>query len=618
MGSHSNPTRDTTLLFRLLTNKYYVQNAAFAFYVIIATLGILSLLPAAASSLSTRMSFVYLLSVSGYFGGGLFLASLLLLPTRLIKFSRWLTPVLAWTWLVYLSLDVATFNLYHFHINWLLIEMFVMDPRGVGMPAFLIVSSVVMIVGLGGLVFYLHRLSQHTTTKRYFVLGGLLTLLIPAFAANSVIHVWANHYDREEITSIDALFPLYYPVSSHKNGPRISRWLPSVFPAESGERPVASRGESGIVCHPLKPVVFEEPTTPASILVIVLESWQADSLRPDIMPNLCHFASAATRFDQHLSGGSTTVPGLFSLMFGLHPNYYDIFKGSPKSNPCLLTEALHNQGYRSRVFTTSHLDRFAMRSLMFSKVDAGDYCFGNDDQRIVDQFIASLEPKNASQSPRCDFMFLTSSHSPYIYPPKSAKFLPLPLVEGGFALNKSADATPYKNDYHNSLYYCDSLIKKVLDELDRQRRLNNTWIVVTGDHAEEFNENGLGYWGHGSNFTRWQTQTPLLIKSPGQQSGAVESRLSLHQDVMPTLMQNALGCTSPIEHYSNGANLFQLPEKRGTVIASYFTKAYLVDGAIIEVLSGKKYAWNDMKQLRKLSDTMQVKQVMAEERRFLR
>lgn len=606
------------LLNNIRTNKTAIQHTSFVFYIILVTLGTLSLLPAAASSLSTRMSVVYTISVAGYFGGGLFVASLLLLPTRLMAFGRWLPPVLAWVWLVYLSLDVATFNLYHFHINWLLVEMFVMDPRGVGVPFFLLVASGVMVAGLGGLVFFLHRLSHRTSAKGRIAISGLLTLMIPAIAANSVIHIWASHYDREEITRIDALFPLYYPLTSHKDGPKISAWLPAIFPAESGERIESGGANRGIVSHPLQPLVYEVTKTPASILFVVLESWQADSLRSDIMPTLCDFSAKATRFDQHLSGGSTTVPGLFSLMFGLHPNYYDIFKGSPKSNPSLLTETLHHQGYRSRVFTTSRLDRFALRSLFFSRVASEDYHFGDDDRKIVDQYLSSLDSPDSRETPRFDFIFLTSSHSPYVYPPESAKFSPLPLVEGGFALNKSADATPYKNDYHNSLYYSDQLIKKVFDELSRHNRLNNTWIVVTGDHAEEFNENGLGYWGHGSNFTRWQTQTPLLVKSPGQKTGAVESRLSLHQDVMPTLMQEALGCTSAIEHYSNGANLFRLPENRGTVLSSYFTKAYLVDGVIVETFSGKKYAWDDMKQARKLSDTKFVKRVMDEERRFLR
>mgnify|MGYP002632500649 CR=1 FL=1 len=593
-------------------------NLNFAFFIILITTGMLGLYASAATSTNTLLSSVYTLSVASYFGGALILASVVLLPTRLFSFSRWLTPTLAWVWLVYLVIDFATFNLYRFHVNWLLVEMFFADFQGMGVPYFLLGLAAGAVLGIGALVFYLQRLSHRTPEKYYRVFAGLLTLLIPAFAANAVIHIWADCYDREEITQINPLFPLYYPVTSNRNGPRISASLPSLFPAERGEGLRMSGNKGGTVQYPLKPLVFNGTETPPSILFVLLESWQADSLQPGIMPNLCEFATTATRFDQHMAGGSTTVSGVFSLMYGLHASYHHNFRSSPQSNPSTLTETLHAQGYRSRVFTPSNLNRFSLRSLIFSRVKSDDYVEGPSDQQVVDQYLANLKSTETSQSPRFDFLFLTSSHSPYLYPPEFSRFKPLPVVEGGYALNKMADATPYKNDYHNSLYYVDALLEKVFAELKRQNRLDNTMVVVTGDHAEEFNENGLGYWGHGSNFTRWQTQTPLVVKMPGQRSGAVETRLSLHQDVVPTVMQDVLGCESPTEHYANGINLFSLPESRGTVLSSYFTSAYWADGVILESLTGRKYQWEDMNEKKPLGNLKVVKALMEEERRFLR
>ncbi|HIK92885.1 MAG TPA: DUF3413 domain-containing protein [Planctomycetes bacterium] len=592
-------------------------NLNFAFYIILITIGMLGLYASAATSTGTVLSSVYTLSVASYFGGALILASVVLLPTRLFSFSRWLTPLLAGVWLVYLVIDFATFNLYRFHVNWLLVEMFFEDFRGMGVPPFLLGLAGGAVIGIGALVLYLHRLSYRTSEKYYRVFAGLLLLLIPALGANAVIHIWANYYDREEITQINPLFPLYYPVTSHRNGPRISTWLPALFPAERGEGLKMSGNKGGTVQYPLKPLVFKRTETPPSILFVLLESWQADSLKPEIMPNLCEFAATATRFDQHMAGGSTTVSGVFSLMYGLHASYHHNFRASPQSNPSTLTETLHAQGYRSRVFTESNLDRFSLRSLIFSRVKSDDY-FQGDDEQAVDQYLATLKSTDTSQSPRFDFLFLTSPHSPYRYPPEFARFKPLPVVEGGYALNKMADATPYKNDYHNSLYYVDALLDKVFAELRRQGRLDNTMVVVTGDHAEEFNENGLGYWGHGSNFTRWQTQTPLIVKMPGQRKGAVETRLSLHQDVVPTVMHDVLGCESSTEQYANGNNLFSLPESRGTVFSSYFTSAYWADGVILESLTGRKYSWEDMNKKKSLGDLKVVKALMVEERRFLR
>jgi membrane-anchored protein YejM (alkaline phosphatase superfamily) len=214
-------------------------------------------------------------------------------------------------------------------------------------------------------------------------------------------------------------------------------------------------------------------------------------------------------------------------------------------------------------------------------------------------------------------MFLTSSHSPYRYPAEYARFRPLPAVEGGYVLDKMADAAPYKNDYHNSLFYIDSLLGKIFARLQADGTLERTWVVITGDHAEEFNENGSGYWGHGSNFTRWQTHTPLIVRPPGMTSGRVETRTSLHQDIVPTLMQDVLKCSNARETYSNGANLFALPPTRATILSSYFVNAYWVDGVVYEKMSGNKYSWDDIRQSKSSPDAAAIKALLKEETRFI-
>jgi membrane-anchored protein YejM (alkaline phosphatase superfamily) len=308
-----------------------------------------------------------------------------------------------------------------------------------------------------------------------------------------------------------------------------------------------------------------------------------------------------------------TVPGLFGLMYGLHPNYFSVMNSAPDSFSSAFTQTLNEQGYRSRVFTSSALDGFALKAMFFPKIAAADYVDEQPDSVLVDRYIATLKSPNEK---RFDFLFLTSSHSPYKYPPSYARFKPLPVVKGGYALDRYADNRPYKNDYHNSLFYLDALVGKLLDAAGQQGALKNTWVVITGDHAEEFNENGLGYWGHGSNFSRWQTQTPLIVRAPGHAGHQVEQRVSLHQDVVPTLMQEALGCTSPVADYSHGANLFHLPERRSTVIASYMSQAYLIDGKVIERSTKRRYAWNDMQHKVDIPPPESIKGMRTEEGRF--
>jgi hypothetical protein len=55
------------------------------------------------------------------------------------------------------------------------------------------------------------------------------------------------------------------------------------------------------------------------------------------------------------------------------------------------------------------------------------------------------------------------------------------------------DPTPFFNLYKNSAYYVDSLVGRIIDDLKRNGRLNNTMVIITGDHGQEFNDNKKNY-----------------------------------------------------------------------------------------------------------------------------
>ena len=585
------------------------------FYLCLLTAGAVALFLKDAPPSGAILPLVYQASIAGYYGTLLLIVSALLLPLNLLPRARWLLPLLGWAWLVYLAIDLAVFNLYRFHLDWMMVQMFLLDFRGMGVPTVVLALAAAGALLMLAMVLWLYASRRSGTVRHWpWFVAGLL--LMPAgFAANSVINIWAAHFTRDEITGYRPYMPLYFPVESTRSAQGISDWWPAMFPARHGYVNAVAGKVGGIVRYPREaPVCVPNPQAP-SILMIVLESWQADSLTPEIMPGLSAFATRATRFDKHLSSGAVTVPGLFGLMYGLHPNYFELFKSSPGQYPSLFTETLHRQGYQTRVFTSSNLDGFSLRQLFFPRVPAQNMTAEKSDEQVVAKYLDSLAQPQAA--PRFDFLFLTASHSPYSYPPAYAKFRPLPSIKGGFALDKHADAAPYKNDYHNSLFYLDALLGRVLEAARKSGALENSWVVITGDHAEEFNENGLGYWGHGSNFTRWQTQTPLLVMSPGQFAGKRETRLSLHQDIVPTLMQEALGCRGPQEAYSSGSHLFRLPERRGTLLSSYMRHAYWFDDMVFDRTTNSQYDWRDMKQARTLNNAEAVRVLMEEERRFL-
>lgn len=81
--------------------------------------------------------------------------------------------------------------------------------------------------------------------------------------------------------------------------------------------------------------------------------------------------------------------------------------------------------------------------------------------------------------------------------------------------------------------------------------LENTILVVTGDHGEEFGEDG--YISHNFAFDDYQIKTTMIMKIPGEASRQV-STLTSHLDIVPTVLE-LLGCTTPASKYSHGRNL---------------------------------------------------------------
>ncbi|MGD9661831.1 MAG: hypothetical protein AB7U63_11195, partial [Porticoccaceae bacterium] len=84
-----------------------------------------------------------------------------------------------------------------------------------------------------------------------------------------------------------------------------------------------------------------------------------------------------------------------------------------------------------------------------------------------------------------------------------------------------------------------------------------------------------------------------------------------------TLMENALGCVGERADYSNGEDLFVLPDSRASVLSSYVVNAYWIDGVVYERTTGKKYAWDGMAEISALDNSGLLKALMAEESRFI-
>jgi len=70
----------------------------------------------------------------------------------------------------------------------------------------------------------------------------------------------------------------------------------------------------------------------------------------------------------------------------------------------------------------------------------------------------------------------------------------------------------YKKRYWNSCAWVDHQIKGFIEFLITNNKFEDSIIVITGDHGEEFNEHGNFF--HNTNLFPEQTAVPILIKWP--------------------------------------------------------------------------------------------------------
>ncbi|KAG0761817.1 hypothetical protein G6F22_018785 [Rhizopus arrhizus] len=148
------------------------------------------------------------------------------------------------------------------------------------------------------------------------------------------------------------------------------------------------------------------------------------------------------------------------------------------------------------------------------------------------------------------------------------------------------DPTPELNRYRTAVHYADSLVGTLLDDLRAQGLEQDTIVLVTGDHAEEFNDLKLNYWGHNGNFSDYQLQVPFVLHWPGQARGH-ESRTSSHEDWVPTLMRHALGCENALTDYSTGHDLLAEPQGRRALVVESWSQRAVRDGDAIYVFDNR-------------------------------
>jgi membrane-anchored protein YejM (alkaline phosphatase superfamily) len=482
----------------------------------------------------------------------------------------------------FLFLNLPLYRIYRFHIDPIFLYLFFHDFYGIGLSAHVLAYGAFSCAAVVCMNVFLYRKADTIVKRPVPIFAGALLL----FMSGQMLHIWGFEYHRQDIIRYTPHFPYYYPTKSSGTMQAWSSRFPVLVPAHarSGGPEISSRPDShSVFRYPLKEPAGNGLEKRYNILFFILESWRHDMLNEQVTPVLNGFTRRCSVFTNHLSGGTVTHSGLFSIMYGLHPTYLKYAATNPGRNQPVLMRMLNKSGYDTSVYTTSKLNGFSLKTMLFRTVRDSNYRFPGSrdcmigDREVVAELVKSIREKRHGM-PSFWFVFLTSSHHGYEYPASHAVFQP--AAPRGFVITRSdSDPVPVLNRYKNSLHYVDSLFGQVLSALEETRLDRDTVIVVTSDHGEEFNDRGSGCWGHGGNYTRNQVSVPLLIFFPDRR-GAIVTKRSCHVDIVPTLMKHVFGCGNDFSEYSSGTDLFHLPDHRASIAMSYVNKAYIIDDTV--------------------------------------
>lgn len=318
---------------------------------------------------------------------------------------------------------------------------------------------------------------------------------------------------------------------------------------------------------------------PPNVILVSIDTLRPDHLgcygyEPPTSPHIDRLAADGVRFADVHSTTSWTLPAHMSLLTGLpdalHRVVWDRVQLDPRRT--LLAERFREHGYATAGF---HGGPYLHRSFGFDRgfdlyEDCGELSSAagllpdldaaaaakvlarmeTESHRIrtADTIQARAEAFLEEHAAEPFFLFLHHWDTHYDFnAPREYVDLFAPHYRGnlsmdGFIRNPEirADMNPADYRYLLACYdaeirWVDHHIGRLLDRLEELALLDNTYVVLTSDHGEQFFEHGGK--GHRIDLYDEVLRIPLVIRGPGIRKGLVVPSHARLFDVMPTLLE---------------------------------------------------------------------------------
>jgi arylsulfatase A-like enzyme len=299
------------------------------------------------------------------------------------------------------------------------------------------------------------------------------------------------------------------------------------------------------------------------ILLIVIDTLRRDHLgsygwHRDTSPSIDALASDAVRFDRAYAAAPWTQPSVATILTGLYPTAHGLTRIARLPDSLdTLPERLGRHGYATAAIV-SHV--------LLARVYNFDQGFDEfkvaaalptheviSTERVTDRATESLERLANGPDPYLLFVHYFDPHYQYRRHPEhgfssdgAGRLVGGEDIETLRTIMESATPEELQfvlDVYDEEVRHTDVGVGRLLAKLRELGRYDDTLIIVTADHGEEFLDHG--WLGHTRSLYEELVRVPLIIRPPAMSLGArvVESPVSL-ASIAPTVLELA-GVESP-------------------------------------------------------------------------
>ncbi len=272
-----------------------------------------------------------------------------------------------------------------------------------------------------------------------------------------------------------------------------------------------------------------------NVLLITLDTTRADRLGAYgyagvQTPVINRLAAEGVLFERAITAAPLTLPAHTSIMTGLYPPRHGVRDNGGffvRDETVTLAERLREQGYRTGAFVGAYVldSRWGLNQGFDTYHDEFDLAkfdtpslatVERPANEVADHALAWLE-KGPPATPFFAWVHFFDPHSPYRAPEPYGRLYA-------------------QQPYLGEIAFTDSQIGRLVTFLEQQQLLENTVVVVVGDHGESLGEHGEGT--HGFFLYDATTRVPLIIRAPRREPhprrvGTVVRTV----DLLPTVLE---------------------------------------------------------------------------------